>query len=271
MTQDLGTESGLGPTSDQVRLKLLDLVQRGALRPGQRLGAERTLAEELGVSRASLRQALGWLEEAGLVRRVPGRTGGIFVTGSKVERDLSRIVGVPMLLRDQGFAAGTRVVSVGVRPAGTQAAESLKIDPGALVVDLVRIRFADQAPISLEQAMLPADRVPDLPAKDLSGSLYELLDREYGIRPGEAIERIEVAAAGPQEAAILEIAAGQPVLAITRTTTDPHGAVFEYSRDLFRADRTRMLVRSCGTPQSERARLADRTVEVFSSFPLING
>ncbi|MFM7144864.1 MAG: GntR family transcriptional regulator [Actinomycetales bacterium] len=263
MTAVAGTDSGLGPTSDQVRLRLLDLVQRGALRPGQRLGAERTLADELGVSRASLRQALGWLEEAGVVRRVPGRSGGIFVTGSKVERDLSRIVGVPMLLRDQGFAAGTRVVSVGVRPAGNQAAEALHISPGSFIVDLVRIRFADQAPISLEQAMLPADRVPDLPAKDLSGSLYELLDREYGIRPGEAIERIEVTAAGPQEAAILEIAAGQPVLAITRTTTDPQGAVFEYSRDLFRADRTRMLVRTAGSPPTERAQLTDRRVEVL--------
>jgi GntR family transcriptional regulator len=168
-----------------------------------------------------------------------------------------------MLLRDQGFAAGTRVVSVGVRPAGNQAAEALHISPGSFIVDLVRIRFADQAPISLEQAMLPADRVPDLPAKDLSGSLYELLDREYGIRPGEATERIEVTAAGPQEAAILEIAAGQPVLAITRTTTDPQGAVFEYSRDLFRADRTRMLVRTAGSPPTERAQLTDRRVEVL--------
>ncbi len=264
MTADSGIDSGLGPTSDQVRQQILDLVQRGALRPGQRLGAERSLAEELGVSRASLRQALGWLEDAGVVRRVPGRSGGIFVAGSKVERDLSRIVGVPMLLRDQGFAAGTRVVSVGVRPAGTQAAEALNIEAGSFIVDLVRIRFADQAPISLEQAMLPADRVPDLPAKDLSGSLYELLDREYGIRPGEAIERIEVAAAGPQEAAILEISANQPVLAITRTTTDPDGVVFEYSRDLFRADRTRMFVRTVGTPRTERAQLADRRVEVVA-------
>ncbi|MFM8349926.1 MAG: UTRA domain-containing protein, partial [Actinomycetales bacterium] len=64
-------------------------------------------------------------------------------------------------------------------------------------------------------------------------------------------------------AAILEIAAGQPVLAITRTTTDPQGAVFEYSRDLFRADRTRMLVRTAGSPPTERAQLTDRRVEVL--------
>jgi GntR family transcriptional regulator len=241
----------------------MELVQQGTLRPGQRLGAERELAEELGVSRSSLRQALAWMELAGVIRRVPGRGGGTFVAGNKVERDLSRIVGVPMLLRDQGFAAGTRVVSVGVRPAGERVAQALGIESTAFIVDLVRIRFADQAPISLEQAMIPADRVPDLPSRDLSGSLYELLDREYGLRPGEAVEQIEVAAATAQEAAILEMTPGHPVLVITRTTTDSDGAVFEYSRDLFRADRTRMLVRTQGTPSSERARLAGRRVEVL--------
>src|SRR5207249_12168063 len=64
--------------------------------------AERALAAELGVSRAALRQALAVLEEGGLVRRVPGRGGGTFVSKGKIERDLSRVVGVPALLRSQG-------------------------------------------------------------------------------------------------------------------------------------------------------------------------
>src|SRR6266516_5078281 len=55
-----------------------------------------------------LRQALAVLEEGGLVRRVPGRGGGTFVSKGKIERDLSRVVGVPALLRSQGVVAGTR-------------------------------------------------------------------------------------------------------------------------------------------------------------------
>lgn len=99
--------SGMGATAESVRQRIISMVERGALKPGDRLGAERDLAEHLGVSRSTLRQALASLEASGVVRRVPGRSGGIFVAPDKVDRDLSRIVGVPTLLRDQGFTAGS--------------------------------------------------------------------------------------------------------------------------------------------------------------------
>ena len=98
-------------TPEEVRRALAEQIGSGRLRPGQRLGAERALAAEFGVSRATLRQALAVLEEGGVVRRVPGRGGGTFVAKGKIERDLSRIVGVPALLRSQGVVAGTRVLS----------------------------------------------------------------------------------------------------------------------------------------------------------------
>jgi len=254
--------SPIGPTAEDVRRRLVGMVERGALQPGQKLGAERELAVKLGVSRSTLRQALAALEAAGIVRRVPGRGGGTFIASAKVERDLSRIVGVPMLLRDQGFTAGSRVVSVGVATAGIDAAEALGIGEDDFVVDLVRIRLADGVPISLEHAMFPAELVPGLPERDLSGSIYELIDREYGLRPEEAIERIEVTSAAALEASILGVRPGDPVLSVTRTTRDAQGAVFEYSHDLFRADRTRISVRVNGSPASEKARLRGRRVEL---------
>ena len=84
-----------GRTPEDVRRILVGQISAGQLRPGQRLGAERTLAAELGVSRATLRQALAVLAENGMVRRVPGRGGGTFISKGKIERDLSRVVGVP--------------------------------------------------------------------------------------------------------------------------------------------------------------------------------
>ncbi len=255
-------EHVLGPTAEDARRRLLSMVERNRLQPGQRLGAERDLAESLGVSRSTLRHVLATLEASGIVRRVPGRSGGIFIAPGKVERDLSRIVGVPSLLRDQGFTAGSRVINVGVRAAGQEAAAALAIADDDFVVDLVRIRFADSLPISLEHAVLPADLVPGLPERDLGGSLYELLDREYSIRPGEATERIEIVTASAHEAAILGVSVHEPLLAVTRTTTDATGRLFEYSHDLFRGDRTRILVKTSGTPASERPRLRGRRLEV---------
>ena len=87
----------VGRTSEEVRRALAEQIGSGRLRPGQRLGAERALAAEFGVSRATLRQALAVLADGGVVRRVPGRGGGTFVAKGKIERDLSRIVGVPAL------------------------------------------------------------------------------------------------------------------------------------------------------------------------------
>src|SRR6476661_8527773 len=174
-------------TPEEVRRALAEQIGSGRLRPGQRLGAERALAAEFGVSRATLRQALAVLEEGGVVRRVPGRGGGTFVAKGKIERDLSRVVGVPALLRSQGVVAGTRVLSARLAPADETAARALRLRPGDLVIDLVRIRLADGSPFSVEHLILPADRFPRLLEMPLNGSVYELLEESYGTRPKEAV------------------------------------------------------------------------------------
>ncbi|MEI8057186.1 MAG: GntR family transcriptional regulator [Actinomycetes bacterium] len=253
----------LGPTADQARRRLVAMIKTGALAPGERLGAERDLAVQLEVSRSTLRQALAALETDGLVRRVSGRSGGTFVAREKIERDLSRIVGVPALLRGQGYTAGSRIVSLAVVPADPEAAAALQLDTDSLVFDLVRIRLADGMPISLEHARFPAERFPGLPEQPLSGSLYELLESEYGVGPHEALEQLEVVSAGDDEARVLGLAKGSPLISITRTTTDSDGVPFEYSNDLFRADRTRITVRTHGVPASDGTpRVPGRVVEL---------
>ncbi|MBA2768685.1 MAG: GntR family transcriptional regulator [Sporichthyaceae bacterium] len=234
----------VGPAAEEVRSRLFDQISRGQLRPGERLGAERDLARSLGVSRSTLRQALAALEEAGVVRRVPGRGGGTFVRQQKVERDLSQVVGVPALLRQQGMTAGSRIVSTGMVAADEQTGAALELPVGSYVIDMVRIRLADGTPISLEHVRLPAQMFPGLLDLPLGGSLYELLEEQYGVQPGEAVEHIEVVAAGEDEASILGLEAGAALLAITRTTKDADGRVFEFSHDLFRADRTTITVRT---------------------------
>jgi GntR family transcriptional regulator len=246
-------------TPEEVRRTLADRIGSGQLRPGQRLGAERALAAELGVSRATLRQALAVLADGGVVRRVPGRGGGTFVARGKIERDLSRIVGVPALLRSQGVVAGTRVLSARLAEADDITAQALRARPGDLVVDLVRIRLADSRPFSLENAKLPAKRFPGLLELPLGGSVYELIEEHFGTSPAEATERIEVILASADEAAILDIEPGAPLLAITRTATDANGDPIEFSRDLFRADRTRIVVRTEGPARAvpSRARVVE--------------
>jgi GntR family transcriptional regulator len=246
--------SPLGPTGERVRRLLLEQIQEGALPPGERLGAERDLAQHLGVSRSTVRQALSALEQAGEVRRVPGRGGGTFVRRRKVERDLSRVVGVPALLRAQGMTSGSRIVSTGIVLADEETAAALQLPSGAYVTDIVRIRLADGSPISLERARLPAEMFPRLLDLPLGGSLYDLLREHYSTVPGEAEEHIEVTPAGEDEASILDTVPGVALLSITRTTKNHEGVAFEYSHDLFRGDRTVITVHTPSAPLKPRVK-----------------
>ena len=193
---------------EDARYRLLDLINSGALRPGDRLGTERELAARLSVSRSTLRQVLAVLAEGGVVRRVPGRAGGTFVAHAKVDRDLSVIVGLPEYLRRQGFVAGTQVLSATMSGADDVAADNLAVPAGSLLIDIVRIRLADGIPISLERVQLPAEIFPGLLELPLGGSIYDLLDAHYGVRPDEVVEHLEVAEANTDEAALLAVSPG---------------------------------------------------------------
>jgi GntR family transcriptional regulator len=233
----------LGPSAAALRDRLAADIAAGAAAPGERLGAERELAARLGVSRSTLRAALDALETAGAVRRVRGRSGGIFVAERRVERDLTRLTSLPAYLRRQGFQSGARVLSTATVGADAETAAALDLPAGALVLEVVRVRLADEQPISLERARFPADRFPGLLDRSLSGSLYELLEAGYGLHPSEAEERVEVVGATAAEARVLEVRAGAPLVAIVRTAWSEDGRPFERSHDLFRADRVRIVTR----------------------------
>lgn len=240
----------LGPAAIAIRDRLRHEIAAGELSPGQRLGAEREIAQRLEVSRSTVRSALSDLERSGAVRRVRGRAGGIFVAQRKIERDLTSLAGLPAYLRRQGFQSDARVISTATVEADGDVAAALGLAAGALVLEVVRVRLADNEPISLERATFPASQFPDLLDRSLSGSLYELLQTHYRLEPGEAEEQIEVVAAGAAEARLLGVPRGVPLVAIARTAWSTDGVAFERSHDLFRGDRVRIVVRARSAPET---------------------
>lgn len=197
-------------------------IADGRLAPGDRLPAERALAEEHGVSRMTVRQALQSLEARGLLQRTIGRNGGSFVARPKVERDLGTFSGLSEQLARQGVAAGARVLS------------ARELD-GA--VEIVRVRYADGEPLALERSTFPA-RFGWLLDRDLTGSLYELMGEDAPVR---AVERIEPVVADADDAAALGLRVGAPLLLVDRVAYDAEGEVVETARDVFRGDRTRIV------------------------------
>src|SRR5204862_8130820 len=137
---------------------------------------------------------------------VRGRAGGIFVSGRRVERDLTSLTGLPAYLRRQGFQSSARVLSTATLGADAETAAALGLPAGALVLEVVRVRLADQQPISLERARFPADRFPGLLDRSLSGSLYEMLEADYGLHPSQAEERGGGVGATAVEARALDVA-----------------------------------------------------------------
>jgi GntR family transcriptional regulator len=234
---------------DLARHLILERLNKGELGDGGRLPPERELAQQLQTSRTTLRQALNAIERSGMLLRVPGRGGGTFLTSRKVERDLSQIAGVPDYLRRQGFVAGTRVIGTASLPADDPTALALQLQPGAFVYEIVRIRLADGEPISLEHARFPMERFPNLLELPLGGSLYEVLELNFGVRVRHTEERIEVTLASRTEAQILGIEANAPLLSVDRVAYSNGDVPVESSRDLFRGDRTSISVRTANPPE----------------------
>jgi GntR family transcriptional regulator len=226
----------------QIEDWLADAIAAGQLSPGDRLPTENDLAAWLGVSRMTLRQALGELAQRGLVTRAVGRSGGTFVAEPKLEQDLTTLAGFSEQLRRHGKVAGARVLAAAAIPASPAAAAALELADGERVHDVRRIRLADGRPIVIEHSQFPAKLFPDLLDRRLDGSLYDLLAEGYAMRPHRARESLEPVVAGVREAEALEIEEGAPLMLVERTAYAADGQPVEYARDLFRGDRTRVVL-----------------------------
>src|SRR5262249_44087305 len=167
----------------QIEDWLAELISVGRLAPGDRMPTEQDLAAWLGVSRMTLRHALANLARRGLVTRTVGRRGGTFVAESKLEQDLTTLAGFSEQLRRHGMVAGARVLSATERPAGPVAAAALEVTEGAPLYEVRRVRLGDGRPIALEHSLFPAALFPGMLGCRLDGSLYELLESNYGQRP----------------------------------------------------------------------------------------
>jgi len=226
----------------QIEDWLADTIAAGRLAPGDRLPTEHDLADWLGVSRMTLRHALAELAQRGLVTRTVGRSGGTFVAEPKVEQDLTVLAGFSEQLRRHGLVAGARVLAADEIPASPAAAAALEIGTGDPVYEVRRLRLAGGQPILIEHSLFPAERCPGLLGHRLDGSIYELLDEEYGLRPHRARESLEPVLAGVREAEALGVTEGAPLMLIERTAYSAAGQPLEFARDLFRGDRTKVVV-----------------------------
>lgn len=241
-------EQGSIPPYQQIELWLCEAIAGGHLQGGDRLPPERELAEELGVSRMTLRHALSTLEARGLVIKTIGRNGGTFIQGPKIACDLSSFAGFTEQLKNNGMRPGARILTAIEQPASDELVKAFEIAPGAPCFRIERLRLADETPVAVERSWFPAERFPGLIDHDLSSSLYAILDRFYGQRPTRALETLESIRLSNADARLLGLSRTQPALQIERIAYSLTGEAVEYARDIFLGDRTKITLWSGVSP-----------------------
>lgn len=222
----------------QIEEELTRRIERGELSPTARLPTERQLATQLGVSRMTVRHALAGLEERGLVRRVQG--SGTFVAHRKLRQRATRLRGFFEQSVEQGVMPVTRTLTRSSVAATPALAEALGLQPGEPVYSVVRLRMAGGEPVVLERSFFPARLLPGLIDGDLDhGSIYRLMEERYDARPTRGVQEMESVPARRDEAELLQVAPGSPLMLLERTGWDRRGRIVEHARDLYRGDRSR--------------------------------
>lgn len=219
------------PLYFQVAEQIAEAIKKGDLPPGSRLDNEIQLADRLGLSRPTIRQAIQYLVDKGLLVRKRGV--GTQVVHGQVKRSVE-LTSLYDDLRRSGQEPATQVLRLEPRPVDEEIAGVLGIEPGTEVLYLERLRFASGEPLALLHNWLPMGLAP-LTSEGLeSRGLYELL-RGAGVRMRVANQRIGARAATQAEARLLAERRGAPLLTMVRTTYDDQGRAVEHGSHVYRA------------------------------------
>jgi DNA-binding GntR family transcriptional regulator len=193
------------------------------------------LAEQFGVSRATIRRAFRQLVEEEVVEATVGR--GSFVAGAPLAEPLNALMSFTELAAARGLTASARVLSASVRPVEPEEASVFGIDSHALVFDLERLRLLDEVPVALDWSRVPTSVAPSLPELDFtSASLYAALE-EAGAAPSRSKVVVTATLAEGTSADALDVEPGAPLIVCTHMSSDSRGRLVEIGKITYRADR----------------------------------
>lgn len=206
-----------------------------ARRPGDALPSDAALCAEFSVSRMTARNAMQRLVDEGLIVRDPGR--GTFVAEPPSHRRANSLLSFTEEMHRRGRVPSSRLLRRDAGPATEADALRLRGAVGDVVTHLVRIRYADDEPIALERSTLSGRAGTIALAADLeAGSLHAAL-AEAGFQLVRGHATITAEAAKGEDAELLSMPAGDPLLVERRVIVDQRGAPVEATESRYPADR----------------------------------
>lgn len=227
---------------DEVVIILRNRIERGEYAAGQRLPAERDISEELDVSRATVRAALLRLQAENSIDIVP--RGGAFVRSpsSKVlvgpaapdiasGLELKRAGSFIRAMEAQGRKTLVRFIEPSsIIPAGEDLATKMGISPDTEILRRYRVHLVDRVPYRILDSYYLASLLGGLLGKDEGYiPLFKWLREQTGLKPAKAFEKINVRMPSSEEATLLNISRGQPVVDMDRWVWANNDTLFEYS------------------------------------------
>ncbi len=233
--------SSVVPLYHQLKEILREMLKNGAWAEGQEIPSERLLMEAYGVSRATVRQALGELAREGLIIRKQGR--GTFSSKAKIAQNL---IGEPSFVRqvsEQGFEPSSTLIEASVEADTPEhIAKVLALTTLRQTFRLCRIRLVDDEPLALETLYIPRHLAPNLLGQDLQTlAVMEYLQAQGNFSLTHSATSIEPVLTNEFEAAQLGVQAGMPALSVERTFY-ADSVPFCLQKRVIRGDRSKFLL-----------------------------
>ncbi|MEZ4737677.1 MAG: GntR family transcriptional regulator, partial [Caldilineaceae bacterium] len=227
----------------QLAEQLKEQIQAGELAVGDQLPPERDLAQQVGVSRMTARQAVAYLVHEGLIEVKPGV--GTFVAQPKLTHNALHLSGFSEEMARLGSSVRSTVLRQERTIPPKRIAEQLHLAPHEQVITLVRLRQVDQTPLLLETSHLPAHLCSGLETVDLAEcSLYTWLATEYQLTGHRATQTVEATTVNDYEQRLFQLVAGTAMLLVEGVTYDQEDRPFEYFKTIYRGDRFKFVLKS---------------------------
>jgi GntR family transcriptional regulator len=236
------------PIYAQIAEAVGSLLEGGAFAAGVPLPAERWWCEQYGISRMTLRQAMGILERRGLIESHRGR--GTFVAHQRMQKQQQELRSFTEEIRLRGGKANSRMLSFALAGPSSEARDALGLTPGEKIYEIKRLRLKDSTPLALEHVHIPERLTPWLDRFDLSkNSLYRILEESYGLKIERSVEEISAAMPSPSCRKLLEIPPKTAVLVVNRRTFTDRGHALELTQSCYRGDLYSAVVHSVRNPK----------------------
>ncbi|PWW17641.1 GntR family transcriptional regulator [Cytobacillus oceanisediminis] len=223
------------PFYKQLKNKILDEIESGKLKHGDKLPSERELAEQFQISRMTARHTLSILEREGVVERRVG--SGTFINNNKIQLDFVTFNSFTKNMLSKGLIPSTQILSIRKMEATPNLAQKLKLPLGENMIAIQRLRHVNETPISIEESFLPEKLCPRLDEIITDNdSLYEILEREYGVVLVMAKEFMQITVSDESESKLLKIRSESPCIFQEAVAFDTNEKEIEFSTSLTRSD-----------------------------------